>query len=125
MIAGWFPNPGLARRAHRTLADDRAKQLFGADYANFQPHSGSQANAAVYLALLQAGDTVLGMSLAHGGHLTHGAKVFVWFAEQGTRMGFKNVASGPLVRSSYHADQQVQRATNTVDSLLTAGFAPL
>jgi glycine hydroxymethyltransferase len=57
------------------LAIERAKQLFGCDYANVQPHAGSQANSAVFMALLNAGDTILGMSLAHGGHLTHGSHV--------------------------------------------------
>ena len=57
------------------LARERAKELFGADYANVQPHSGSQANAAAYLALMKPGDTLMGMNLNHGGHLTHGSPV--------------------------------------------------
>jgi len=57
------------------LARDRAKQLFGAEHANVQPHSGSQANQSVYVTLLEPGDTVLGLDLAHGGHLTHGMKL--------------------------------------------------
>src|ERR1700753_3556870 len=57
------------------LARERAKQIFGADHANVQPHSGSQANASAYMAVLQPGDTILGLDLAHGGHLTHGHKL--------------------------------------------------
>src|SRR5512139_1324509 len=58
-----------------SLAIERLKQLFGADYANVQPHSGSQANMAVYLSVMNPGDTMLGMNLSHGGHLTHGSPV--------------------------------------------------
>jgi glycine hydroxymethyltransferase len=80
-----------------TLARDRAKQLFGAEHANVQPHSGSQANAAAYMTLLQPGDTILGLDLAHGGHLTHGHK-----------LNF----SGKLYRV---VGYQVRRDTETID----------
>jgi len=79
------------------LARDRAKQLFGAAHANVQPHSGSQANAAAYMSVLQAGDTILGLDLAHGGHLTHGHKLSF---------------SGKLYRPTFYT---VRRDTETID----------
>jgi glycine hydroxymethyltransferase len=79
------------------LARDRAKQIFGAEHANVQPHSGSQANAAAYMAVLQAGDTILGLDLAHGGHLTHGHKLSF---------------SGKLYRTTFY---NVRRDTEMID----------
>ncbi len=79
------------------LARDRAKQIFGAEYANVQPHSGSQANAAAYMAVLQPGDTILGLDLAHGGHLTHGHKLSF---------------SGKLYRTTFYT---VRRDTEVID----------
>jgi glycine hydroxymethyltransferase len=79
------------------LARERAKQLFGAEHANVQPHSGSQANAAAYMAVLQPGDTILGLSLAHGGHLSHGHKLSF---------------SGKLYRPTFYS---VRRDTELID----------
>lgn len=79
------------------LARDRAKQIFGAEFANVQPHSGSQANASAYMAVLQPGDTILGLDLAHGGHLTHGHKLSF---------------SGKLYRTSFYT---VRRDTEVID----------
>ncbi len=81
-----------------TLAIERAKKLFGAEHANVQPHSGSQANVAVYLALLKPGDTILGMDLSHGGHLTHGSKASI---------------SGKYFNATFYG---VNRETETIDS---------
>jgi len=100
------------------LAIDRAKQLFGADYANVQPHSGSQANAAVYMALLNPGDVVLGMSLAHGGHLTHGAKVnFSGRIYQSVQYGL-NEATGEI-----DYEQVEQLAREHKPKMIVAGFS--
>jgi glycine hydroxymethyltransferase len=79
------------------LARDRAKQLFGSEHVNVQPHSGSQANASAYMAVLQAGDTILGLDLSHGGHLTHGH-----------RLSF----SGKLYRPTFY---QVRKDTELID----------
>ena len=100
------------------LAIDRAKQLFHADYANVQPHSGSQANTAAYMALLEPGDVILGMSLAHGGHLTHGAKVnFSGRLYQAVQYGL-NEATGEI---DY---EQVERlALEHKPKMIVAGFS--
>ncbi|MFL6652569.1 MAG: serine hydroxymethyltransferase [Sulfurifustaceae bacterium] len=99
------------------LAIDRVKQLFGAAFANVQPHSGSQANAAVYLALLQPGDTVLGMSLAHGGHLTHGAKVNF------SGKLFNAVQYGVDERGLIDYDQVERLAAEHRPKMIIAGFS--
>lgn len=99
------------------LAIDRVKKLFGAAYANVQPHSGSQANAAVYLALLQPGDTVLGMSLAHGGHLTHGAKVNF------SGKLFKAVQYGVNERGLIDYDEVERLAREHKPKMVIAGFS--
>jgi glycine hydroxymethyltransferase len=100
------------------LAIERAKKLFGAAYANVQPHSGSQANAAVYFALINPGDTLLGMSLDHGGHLTHGAKVNF------SGKIFKSVQYGLDPSSGLIDYDQIQRlATEHKPRMVIAGFS--
>ena len=99
------------------LAIDRLKQLFGADYANVQPHSGSQANQAVYLSLLGPGDTILGMSLAHGGHLTHGAKVNI------SGKLFNAVQYGVNDQGLIEYDEVQRLATEHKPKMLVAGFS--
>ncbi|NOH70666.1 serine hydroxymethyltransferase [Vibrio pectenicida] len=100
------------------LAISRAKSLFGADYANVQPHSGSQANAAVFMALLNPGDTVLGMSLAHGGHLTHGAKVsFSGKIYHSVQYGLKD-GTGEI-----DYDQVAELAKQHQPKMIIAGFS--
>jgi glycine hydroxymethyltransferase len=99
------------------LAIERAKQLFDADYANVQPHSGSQANQAVFLALLQPGDIILGMSLAHGGHLTHGAKVNI------SGKLFNAVQYGVDAEGLIDYDQIEQLAREHRPKMLIGGFS--
>lgn len=101
-----------------TLAIDRAKQLFGADYANVQPHSGSQANAAVYHALVEPGDTILGMSLAEGGHLTHGSRVNF------SGKLFNAIQYGLVAETGLIDYDQVQTlATQHKPKMIVAGFS--
>lgn len=100
------------------LAIDRIKQIYGAEYANVQPHSGSQANAAVYMALCQPGDTVLGMSLADGGHLTHGSKVsFSGKIYNAVQYGLNNETG------EVDYDQVQQLADEHKPKMIVAGFS--
>ncbi|AWM80538.1 serine hydroxymethyltransferase [Gammaproteobacteria bacterium ESL0073] len=99
------------------IAIDRAKKLFGADYANVQPHAGSQANSAVYMALLQPGDTVLGMSLAHGGHLTHGATVSF------SGKIYKAVQYGITADGFIDYDEVERLAVENKPKMIIAGFS--
>jgi glycine hydroxymethyltransferase len=99
------------------LAIERCKQLFGADYANVQPHSGSQANQAVYFALLSPGDRILGMSLAHGGHLTHGAKVNI------SGKLFDAAQYGVDAEGMIDYDEVQRLATEHKPKMLVAGFS--
>ena len=103
--------------AIETLAIERAKQLFGADYATVQPHSGSQANAAVYMALVQPGDTVMGMSLAHGGHLTHGAKVSF------SGKIYNSVQYGVDANGNIDYDDVLKMAKECQPKMIVAGFS--
>ncbi|WP_439235950.1 serine hydroxymethyltransferase [Lonepinella koalarum] len=99
------------------LAIDRAKQLFGADYVNVQPHSGSQANAAVYMALIKPGDTILGMDLAHGGHLTHGAKVSF------SGKIYNSVLYGITADGLIDYEDVCQKALECQPKMIVAGFS--
>jgi glycine hydroxymethyltransferase len=98
-----------------SLAIERVKRLFGAEYANVQPHSGSQANQAVYLAMLKPGDTLLGMSLAHGGHLTHGASVNL------SGKLFRSVAYGLNAKEEIDYDQVRALAEEFNPRMIVAG----
>jgi glycine hydroxymethyltransferase len=102
-----------------TLAIERAKQLFGADHANVQPHSGAQANEAVYHSWLEPGDTVLAMDLSHGGHLTHGHPVTVLARQYNfIRYGMKDVATGEI-----DYDQLRELAKKHKPKIILAGFS--
>jgi glycine hydroxymethyltransferase len=98
-----------------SLAIERVKKLFGAEYANVQPHSGSQANQAVYMAFLQPGDTILGMSLAHGGHLTHGASVNI------SGKLYRSVAYGLNAKEEIDYDQVRALAEEFNPRMIVAG----